>query len=81
MSAPKNSFGATGNQTHGYFGGGQTPSSPSFASTMDKITYASDSTAAVPGANLTSPISSQGATGNSTHGYFGGGTSPFKING
>ena len=40
---------------------------------MDKLTYSSDTTAAVPGANLTGGRVIQGATGNSTAGYFGGG--------
>ena len=35
-------------------------------STMDKVTYASDTTAAVPGANLSSARYGLAATGNST---------------
>ena len=46
-------LGATGNATHGYFGGGESPSTPQKKSTMDKVTYSTDTTAAVPGANLT----------------------------
>jgi hypothetical protein len=42
---------------------------------MDKVTYSSDTTAAVPGANLSVARSSLAATGNSTAGYFGGGSS------
>ena len=42
---------ATGNSTHGYFGGG----APGPKSTMDKITYASNTTVAVPSANLNPP--------------------------
>jgi hypothetical protein len=41
-------MGATGNSTAGYFGGGAVGP----LSTMDKVTYSSDTTAAVPGANL-----------------------------
>ena len=64
---------ATGNSTNGYFGGG----TPGSKSTMDKVTYSTDTTAAVPGANLTLARNGLGATGNSTSGYFGGGrTSP-----
>ena len=55
----------------GYFGGG----SPGPLATMDKVTYASDTTAAVPGANLTVARFNPAATGNSTAGYFGGGYS------
>ncbi len=56
----------------GYFGGGG-PSTPSVKSTMDKLSYASDTTVAVPGANLSSARKYLAATGNSIHGYFGGG--------
>ena len=56
----------------GYFGGGGYPRT----SLMDKVTYSSDTTAAVPGANLTAETSEFAATGNSTHGYFGGGRFP-----
>jgi len=55
----------------GYFGGG----SPTIAQ-MNKTTYASDTTAAVPGANLSSARRRLAATGNSTSGYFGGGNYP-----
>ena len=40
---------------------------------MDKVTYSSDTTAAVPGAFLSVARYSLAATGNSTAGYFGGG--------
>jgi len=55
----------------GYFGGGDEPGP---RSTMDKVTYASDTTAAVPSAALSVARSFLAATGNSTHGYFGGGS-------
>jgi len=66
---------ATGNPTPntGYFGGGD---APGLHSTMDKVTYASDTTAAVPGASLSVARTSPAATGSSTAGYFGGGTNP-----
>ncbi len=54
----------------GYFGGGKIPSDVSI---MDKINFSSDTTAAVPGANLSAARSYLSATGNTTHGYFGGG--------
>jgi len=50
----------------GYFGGGSTPSG---VSTMDKITYSSETLSYTPTANLTSARSGA-ATGNTTHGYF-----------
>ena len=59
----------------GYFGGG----SPGTISRMDKVNYSSDTTAAVPGANLTPARGGLAATGNSTDGYFGGGYSPSVV--
>ena len=55
----------------GYFGGGYDGTNP--RSTMDKVTYASDTTAAVPGAPLSAARRYLAATGSSTAGYFGGG--------
>ena len=59
----------------GYYGGGQ-----GAGTLVDKTDFTNDTTAAVPGASFTagSPASrsSRLATGNSTAGYFGGGTSP-----
>jgi hypothetical protein len=65
-------FAATGNSTNGYFGGGES----GLRSTMDKVTYSTDTTVAVPGAFLSVARSLLAATGNSTAGYFGGGISP-----
>ena len=56
----------------GYFGGGE----PGARSTMEKVTYSSDTTAAVPGAALSVGRRGIAATGNSDAGYFGGGLSP-----
>ena len=52
----------------GYFGGG----SPGPISTMDKVTYSTETTVAVPSANLNSSASAVSATGNSSVGYFSG---------
>ena len=60
----------------GYFGGG---TSPSNVSTMDKTSFADDTTAAVPGAALSVARNSLAATGNSDAGYFGGGTIPVSV--
>ena len=57
----------------GYFGGGF---APGVRSTMDKVTYSSDTTAAVPSAALSGARYGLAATGNSTNGYFGGGNNP-----
>jgi len=78
LTAGRRYLSGTGSSTAGYFGGGHdttaAPSAP--VSLMDKLTYASDTTAAAPGANLTNARRMSAATGNTTHGYFGGGTSP-----
>ena len=59
----------------GYFGGG----SPGPYSIMDKTNFSNDTTAAVPGANLSSPRADSAATGNSTNGYFGGGSTSTRM--
>ena len=66
-------YGATGSTTAGYFGGGRSAPSSGDISTMDKVTYASDTRATVPGAALSSARYGVAATGNQTAGYFGGG--------
>jgi hypothetical protein len=76
LSVARSSFAATGNQSSGYFGGGTTPAAPGPYSTMDKVSYSSDTTVAVPGASLSVARNSLAATGNSTSGYFGGGATP-----
>jgi hypothetical protein len=73
LSAARHALAATGNSTHGYFGGGQKYPGSTNHTTMDKVTYSSDITAAVPGANLSVARKQLAATGNSTAGYFGGG--------
>jgi len=74
LSVARGGVAATGNSTAGYFGGGTNSSlSPKIVSTMDKVTYASDTTAAVPGAALSGVRYVLAATGNSEAGYFGGG--------
>ena len=65
----------------GYFGGGASPASPALVSTMDKLTYSTDTTAFTPSANLSTARYELTATGNLTSGYFGGGyvASPFAV--
>ena len=68
---------ATGNSTVGYFGAGWAPGLSSRTTTLDKLTYSTDTTAAVPSsADLSVGRSLAAATGNSTAGYFGGGFNP-----
>ena len=80
LSGERASFsGATGNSTDGYFGGGYSYSVPGSVSTMDKVTYSSDTTAAVPGANLSAARSYAAATGTADAGYFGGEFLPSSV--
>ena len=65
--------GATGNSTHGYWGGGDSaPSSPNIVSTVDRLDYSSDTSTSTKG-----PLSQARkwlvAAGNASFGYFGGG--------
>jgi len=76
LSSPRVYLAATGNSTAGYFGGGYTYPPSTYLSRMDKLTYSSDTTVYTPTANLSIPRSRLAATGNSTHGYFGGGNYP-----
>ena len=72
LSAPSGEGGATPN--FGYFAAG---SSPSPSSSIDKINFANDTTAVVPGTNFTYEYYSWfGSTSSSVAGYFGGGNSP-----
>jgi hypothetical protein len=76
LSAARYFLAAAGNSTNGYFGGGFTYPPIIYLSTMDKVTYSTDTTVATPSANLSIPRRGLAATGNSTHGYFGGGNAP-----
>ncbi len=77
LTTNKERLAATGNSTAAYFGGGVSgpPSSAPIYSTMDKLTYASDTSAAIPGAALSAARYSLCATGNANAGYFAGGDS------
>jgi len=66
---PEEVFTNTVNPVGGYFGGG----APGPFSTMDKVTYSTDTRTTVPNAVLSAARSYLAATGNSTSGYFGGG--------
>ena len=81
LSIARGYLAATGNATAGYFGGGTdtTPNPDLYYSTMNKLTYSSDTTAAVPGASLINNRAYHAATGNSTAGYFGGGYTTTKV--
>ena len=76
LSSARTSLSATdGNAIAGYFGGGII-TGPAIVSTTDKLTYSTETTAAVAPAALSSTRSNLAAAGNSTAGYFAGGSSP-----
>ena len=65
---------AAGNTTNAWFGGGSGISTgPGLTSTVDRITYATDTATASVRGPLSSAISYMAAAGNSTDGWFGGG--------
>ena len=77
LSVARFKLSATGSSVAGYFGGGQVPGAPSLIySTMDKLTYSSDTASALPGAPLSATRYWLSATGSLTAGYFGGGANP-----
>ena len=73
LSVVRQSAGATGTQSFGYFAGGF--SGPSATSTTDRVDYSNDTATAVLKGNLSSAKNSTGATGNSSFGYFAGASS------
>ena len=65
---------ATGNANYGWFGGGNTPSTPStISSRIDRLDYANDTATAVQKGPLNSDRTRTGATGSSSFGYWNGG--------
>ena len=75
LSVGRSVLAATGNSDAGYFGGGTKTFAPTNVATIDKLTYASDTTGALPGtADLSLGRSGLAATGNADAGYFGGGS-------
>ena len=73
LSSARAFLAAAGNTTDGWFGGGQL-GAPSYAplSTVERITYATDTATASVRGPLSVSAQKAGATGNSTDGWFGG---------
>ena len=71
LSNGRNQLAATGNQSFGYFGGGESPSGR--VSTVDRIDYLNDTAVASPKGPLSAARSGITATGNTNFGYVGGG--------
>ena len=74
LSIARSQGGQTQNKTHGFMGGGFNP--PLYYNRMDKTTFASDTTVAVPGGALTAGRAYVTAAGNQNFGYFAGGSQP-----
>ena len=76
--ANNNGFAASGTTTDGWFGGGGVPGGSGYISTVQRITYATDTaTASVKGPLSLARAENLSATGdNTTYGWFGGGYSP-----
>jgi hypothetical protein len=79
LSSAKQRLAAAGNTTDGWFGGGQilSPASSS-RSTVDRITYATDTATASVRGPLSSARAYLAAAGNTTDGWLGGGRSYFS---
>jgi len=73
LSLARQRLAAAGNTTNGWFGGGLLPSPFSYFSTVDRITYATDTATASVRGPLSLARSTFGAAGNTTDGWFGGG--------
>ena len=75
MSQLLQDFGSVSNTTHGYFGGGVNPGlSPIDQSIVEKFTYSTETSAALPsGGNLSARRYQNAAIGKSDVGYFTGG--------
>ena len=76
LSLARRALAATGNASFGWFGGGNTPSSPGHISLIDRITFASDTSTASNRGQLGAARGYLAATGNSSFGWFGGGFFP-----
>ena len=77
LSLARYTLAAAGNLTGGWFGGGAL-GAPTYSSTstVDRITYATDTATASVRGPLSSIRSGIGAAGNTTNGWFGGGYGP-----
>ena len=66
------------NQTHGWYGGGNTASVPlaTVVSTVDRIDFSNDSSSSSVKGSLSSTRHSIAAVGNSNYGWYAGGTNP-----
>ena len=82
LSGIRRVLAAAGNTTDGWFGGGYSPAYYPNAtlSTVDRITYATDTATASVRGPLSSARSGLAAAGDSDYGWFGGGSAPGSPN-
>ena len=77
LTATNSKLMATGSITNGYFGGGYVPSPIAYLSTVNRITYSTDTATASTRGPLSISVSFGAATTDvTTYGWFGGGTGP-----
>jgi len=73
LSTTKLAAEGASSATTGYIAGGDTPSSPSHTSDIEKVTFSTDTVSSMP-ANLSQTNNYFASTGNSSAGYFCGGS-------
>jgi hypothetical protein len=77
LSSARTNLAAAGNTTDGWFGGGRVfGPAPMIYSTVNRITYATDTATASVRGPLSSARYNFSAAGNTTDGWFGGGVGP-----
>ena len=73
LSAGRYYFSATGNTDYAWFGGGTTATNPQIRSTVDRITYATDTETALVRGPLSQQRYGAAAAGNTYNGWWAGG--------
>jgi hypothetical protein len=76
LSQARYALAAAGNADKGFFSGGGIDIFSTPATTTDRTTYSTETTAAVAGANLSQARYTLGAAGNADKGFFSGGGTP-----
>ena len=79
LSLARDGLAAAGNTTNGWFGGGFGGSPIIDRSTVDRITYATDTATASVRGPLSAAVQKLAAVGNSDYGWFGGGTPGWRF--
>ena len=77
LTITRRGHGGVGNNSYGYFGGGNDGSD--YVSSVDRVDFSNDSPTAVVKGPLSTNQRAMGATGNASYGYWGGGYNPPAI--